>query len=525
MMNEALIAHPRASNVIERRLIEGRDRAPGIALMILSNTAGPNALRHLKKIADAREAPDLVRLEAQRLHGWGLDDADERASFVATLTDPESALAQLAATAGYGWPDRPFILAEVLAFLRVMTPDQRLAILTRAVENDGPAAIPLLHSLVHDSDSATQIAAIEALERFRFAGSVGPLTRLARTATTADVRERAEAALGAGVFTSREVPFDDEEMTPFPPDDVGMPTQAMLSTVSGIGEQSMFVFREMTDEITIGIAFFMDDRTGFQEAYSLLPNTFEMVQQEMEILVDAESALVPVSPAVARGAFALTLELMAANGLSVSPEIEVWEPFLHDSYPPADDEPIELPVIDDTGYAGRHDLVARGQELNEDTEYFYGWLFDDALSEELAQRDDLPPADAWTDEHYRTMLNVLVTPDLLAKLPGRLCRQAYLLGQDGLIEMQDVALAVAASLRDASIDDLASNPFLRSMALLSVDSFRNTFGRVPGAGDDLDMDDFDPDMFAEAMETLGITPEELLRSMGMSEDDLPRGRR
>lgn len=522
MADGLAITHGNAPKIIVRRLIEDRAKVPGVTLTLLREISRDNAPKHLRKIANASSAPDFTRIEARRMLGW--IEGEDRIAFLDSLSDGDSALALMAAGISHSWPTQPFIVPEVVGYLLAVPPARRRTLIERIVSEAGPASIPVLHAMLHVDDPETQINAIEALEGFRFAGSVGPLTRLARTASNPDFRTRAAAALRDGDFSLLEVPQSDDDRPPFPDEDVGVPTRAVMSSVSFTGEQATYVLRQMTDEIVIGVGFTLDDSAGILEAFPLLPGTPEDVQQRMFDTSEPTSELVDISPAAARGAFTLALDLMAERDIELSPEIEVWEPFLHESYPPSEDEEMILPSLDDSGYAGRHDLVERGAELYLETDFFIAWGFDEEPTELLMDRVELPHVDDWTDEHYRTVLDALATPEIVTQLPERLRRQAYLLDASGWPDMKDIALAVAASLNGATLDDLASNPFMRHMAMISIDWSRSPFFGMNDDEISAEMANLDPRAMFDALDALGIAPEELLQIVEQRREDAPQAR-
>ena len=197
---------------------------------------------------------------------------------------------------------------------------------------------------------------------------------------------------------------------------------------------------------------------------SWLPN--ESAEGMLEELENAGIALVEVPLAAVRGALAAALEQNAARG-SLPASYELWEPFLHDTYPPEDGEPVVATALDDAPYAGRADLLARSGDLSAHP-FFQHWGFD--LDVTSAAMELAPPPDSGglTDAQYGPLLAALAPAATRDRFRRRLRRQAWLLEQIEDTATRDVALAASAALATDDPAALLAHPFLREMVTMSV---------------------------------------------------------
>jgi hypothetical protein len=219
--------------------------------------------------------------------------------------------------------------------------------------------------------------------------------------------------------------------------------------------------------------FFHSDEWGVKDVFGTNWAPDEQVEELLQGFADDELDLVELELAAARGALAAALETNAARDAPPPPEFELWAPHFHDAYPPAADEPVVAPELDDAPYAGRQELVRAGGELL-DHPFFLSWGFDPQEAA-LGLMLLAPPASGrWTDKQYRPLIGSFATPLVLNRLRRRLRRQAWLLEQAGHTRERDLALATAASLADTAPAKLVKHPFLRGMVNV-------TLGHLAGA--------------------------------------------
>lgn len=470
--------------VLTRRLIDGRARIPMLAFDLIEAIAGEKAVTYLDRIAADPNAADIVRFGAHRRAGWAeadqeeadpslaQDEAEARLAFLATLRDPDGTLI-LALAQSSDWPPRVEVLEEVLGYLKALPDERQRALLSRASAELGQAAAWVLQAALHLDTPSVQRLALAELLRLHAPGAVGALRRLERTA--ADPELRAEAGTAARRLGIRVV--DQAPPSPLP-----MPSldRALLSIIDNDGGQVVIVVRQIAEGLVLFADLFINDQVGIKSAFGRSHTPPDFVDEILDDLVEEGGVdLVEVDLAAVRGALAAALEVNATHGYPLPPEFEVWEPFVHESYPPAADEPIVVPKLDDAPYAGRDDLVARGDELL-DHAFFDVWSFGIEATAAAMLRAPLPARSEWTERQYRPLIEHLVPPSVVAQLRDRLRRQAWLLEQRGDVEARDLALATAAYLAAPSRAGLVKLPFLRRLVEIGVSDLANLFAHGPG---------------------------------------------
>jgi hypothetical protein len=477
---ELIAAEPQA---FVNRLVSGREHLPGVAMPMLFDATGDAAPTYLRRIIKARDAADLIRFEAQRLLGFEPErEIQHRRGFLASLHDPEGTLADISFAVGVTWPSRLFLGEDVLRFIDVMKPDQQIRTLHRIVARCGAHAIPMLHALLHDDNDQTAIAAIQALSEYRFAGSLGPLKRVARLSEHAEARQAAANAMESTAFDQQRLEPPDAEIPPFPPQPLAPPDRCAVSAVLPSGEQTVSVIREMAEGLYGGFGYVTDDVNGIADVFVFSPGTWEMMDGEIEIVTGAEVPTLEVNAAVVRGAVEMALTTIEQIGLPLAPTFELWEPLIHDTYPPPPDEPFTLPIIDDAPFADRKDLADQAESLFDST-FFSGWSLEPVSMLLMGAQLDLTNPDEWSAEQYEQIIGAVAQPELIGMLRRRLQQQAYLLDLDDEEITRDIALAVSASLAEASQEDLVASPFLRQMAKGTAELLANPFGLGLLAGD------------------------------------------
>ncbi len=184
-------------------------------------------------------------------------------------------------------------------------------------------------------------------------------------------------------------------------------------------------------------------------------------------LEEAGVSLVEVDLAAVRATLAAGVEASAAAGHSLPPAFELWEPFAHDSYPPAEGEATSAIALDDAPYARRTDLLPASGRLAEHP-FFNSWGFDPELVVPAMLTTPPPSSGRLTDRQYRPLIQQLVDRETCERLRQRLRRQAWLLEKVGDLAARDCALAVAAQLASARSSELVAQPILRALVERSV---------------------------------------------------------
>ena len=444
--------------LLAQRLIDGRMQVPGFGFELLTGLAGPLAIDHLERIAGAREADDLVRFGAQRRLAWPeRGEGRQRLAFLASLRDGEGTLLRVVQQATETWPQNSETVQEVFGYLAAMPAKRRLALATRIADEVQGASPWLWHALLHAPDKGTQRLAMRTLTDTNAPGAAGPLGRLAQT--TGDSRLRAEAMTAAQAAAEA----DTATPQPFPPVD-----QALLSMLDGDGGQVALVIRELGPGACMVVNVFHNEQTGIKGVYGSAWLPRDEAEAMIEALEDEGIAMIGVPLAAVRGALAGALAINGALGQGLPPAYELWEPLLHDAYPPAPDEPLIATTLDDAPYAGRADLIERGDSLFAHP-FFQHWSFDPEATLLAMATIEPPDERGLTDQQLRPLSFALATPEVCAQLRDRLRRQAWLLDHLDDTPTRDVALASAAALATGDREALADLPFLREMTAASVE--------------------------------------------------------
>lgn len=107
LTSELMDAPPSLANVIANRLIEDREPVPSVMFTVLELMYDDRTPALLRRIAQARSAPDLSRLEARRLLGWEIKDlGGQQIKFLESLRDADGAFVRIVQFAGERWPTR-----------------------------------------------------------------------------------------------------------------------------------------------------------------------------------------------------------------------------------------------------------------------------------------------------------------------------------------------------------------------------------------------------------------------------------
>lgn len=501
IMAELMVVPSFAPDVITRRMIEGRERAPGIVLAILSDIAQERTPVYLQRIAKARDAPDNVRFEAQRMLGWEpMREDKRRVGFLKSLRDPFGTLASSTNAVGSIWPAQVEALHEIEAYLWALEPPARYEALDRIIDEAGWNAIPLLHGLLHGNDPVAQIRVIDALAAFRFSASPGPLRRLASTSDSDEVRGRVEDVLSDVTFDRDQSPDDSNES--FPRHGLYPFAWARVTRVDPDGRQSLWVTREIGEGIYESTNIYVNGPDGIEEINRIDRLPLDMLEDDIQAIEGTIAPTTDIELAAARGIVSTAAERFVAAGRVFPFEFEIYEPLLHDTYPPSPDEAVVVPVLDDAGFADRADLRERGAELLVHP-LFNEWALD--FEHVLATIGRNLPSDpdeiggASGDTRFDALPIQLLDAGIRLQVCDALRRQAWLLDQRGSSDERDIALALAAWLPVAGDDELAGNGFVTGLAQVSLGvssmlaSMNEMLGDFEGLDDDwladTDLDD------------------------------------
>ncbi len=449
-----LASRGRLAEVITRRVINGRARAPGLALDLLVGFGGPRAGTYLRRIAETRNLPDIVRFGAQRRVGWPEQgEARHRLRFLETLAHPDQTLVVAVDQGTESWPPQSEILAEVVGYLAAMPGERQQDVLSRAMTSLGARSTWLARAALQLREPATQRLALRELTRLGDREALGAIERLA--AVTRDPELRAEAEEAARRLAAQ--PRRETEPLPLPELD-----RACATLIDGAGGQVVLVIRRWAEGAYLLVNIFEDDSRGVVNVFGWSQATDVEIEEMTESLAGEGIELVEVDLAAVRGIVQAALKMNAANEDGIPPAFELWEPFLHDGYPPADDEPAPEPVLDWEPYVGRRDLTQRGGELIEHP-WFETWQFHAEAMERAMALAPPPSGPRLTEQQYRPLIEELASAWSRAFLVGRLRRQAWLLDRSGDAAARDIALALVGELAYASPAVLAKQPFLRVM--------------------------------------------------------------
>lgn len=452
-----------AVEVARERLIQGRSRMPGFDLEFLMVLAGDKVESVLRAISNDRSAADILRFGARRRLGWPeRTERKARRDFLKSLADPDGTLVEAVVPAMESPIPSGDIVAEVLAYMKVL-PDRRNESLVRRIVEDSSCRYPaLLHALMHLNAPHTQKLVLDELTRIKHPASAAAISRLGRTTGNEALRIECEAALRR--LQLQVVGQErDEPVMPLPPCDIAIVTQ-----LDGEGGQALLLRRMLSGEYCIFVNFFHNELVGVKDVYGriLFPTS------DFDSLVDDFSMTgllaVEVGPEVVRGILDRAVEVNAAAGYPLPPEFELWEPMLHDSCPPAAGETDLYPELDDSGFAGEEPTALEIEALL-DNDFCESWRF--GFEETLDAMDGVPEPEygQLTDVQFRPLLKALVTDDFRQRILSRLRRQAWLLEHEGLKGEATTALKASASIAAKGLPELYDNLFLKAFVGRSVD--------------------------------------------------------
>lgn len=450
------------AEVLCNRLATGRSPVPAFEFQLLTGLAGSKARTLLRRIANDKAAPDIVRFGAQRRAGYAeRGEAKRRLSFLDSLQAPDETLVLAAFQGSATWPPSGDILGEVVAYLDLLPDERRARIVFEIARGSEGKAQWLLHSVLHMDAPAAQQAALDELTRLRLPGTAAAVRRLSRTTTNEDTRSEAEASLRR--LRLQVVGSDSsQDSLPFPP-----VQRALATQLDGDGGQMVLVFRELSESVYLTAHFFHNDSWGIKDCYGRSWVPADQLEATIASFDESELDLVDVDLEAVRGILQAALDVNAATGHPLPPAFELWEPFIHDSYPPEPDETVESVELDDSPYADRTNLARSAGDLFEHP-YFDYWFFDFEDTARAMARVATPGGEQLTASQYSSLIEQLAEPELRRKLRSRLARQAYLFERTEETRERDLALAASASLANDEQSDLGKNAFLHAMVDRSV---------------------------------------------------------
>jgi hypothetical protein len=411
--------------------------------------------------------------------GWPQrGEAKARLEFLLSLKDADATLVEAVVQAGWAWLPDVEVLEEVLAYLTVLPAERRRAVVERALgePEPGPALPWLLRALLHLPDAELVRLVIDELVRRRDQAAAGALRRLSQTSRDADLRAEAEAAARRLrlQIVDRLSPPSEEESAPWL-----LLDGAHLSAVDGAGAQVLLLVRRWEPGTRLVADVLQTDTWGVKDAFGRYRSPAgELADLTVESFRAGGVDLVEVDLPSARGALAVAIATNAATGRPLSPAFELWEPFFHEAFPPAPEEPTSVPELDDAPYASRADLVRRSAALLEHP-FFESWFFNPDEIGPLLDGIALGRGGRLKEAQYGPVIKQLVDVPLRERLRQRLRRQAWILDRHGDQRVRDLALATAASLAGATATGLAKHPFIQAMVDASLDNLLSALAFGP----------------------------------------------
>jgi hypothetical protein len=194
----------------------------------------------------------------------------------------------------------------------------------------------------------------------------------------------------------------------------------------------------------------------------------------------------PIELPFARGLVAEALDRQRAGGRPLPPTFELWEPFLHDQLPPAEDEETVRPTAVAARGGAPFDLKTADELL--DHPAFGDWLLPPQPVLAAIAEIPAPQSKRWTQQQYKPLADRLFNAVDIARMCGALERQAQLLNVDGDRETSEIASRAAVTLAATNARTLPKHALIRRLLEHSV-----TFALQPL----MDLDDIPDDPFVE----------------------------
>lgn len=444
-----------ALTILEKRLSSSRADFPVAALDLLNVFEFADPFDAWDRIAAARGASDVLRMGARLRTGWPDDSiARKRVSFLKSMRGGDQALVELVSQGCLGWPMQAELLDEAFSYLEAIPAARRQVVVTQIAAEVGPMSLLLLHAVLHMDDPPLQRVALQEVERFGQPVSIRSVERLASTSLDDSIREAAAAV--AAVLRANPA------REPLAPRVLPEVTMSAVTATTASGNQSVSVYRAWSPSIQVMTQLVTSAESGVIGSYGvsqILEGDIEIARAEHQRL-GMEVVDVPID--VTRGVVLHGERRSVRHGRPIPPRFELWEPLLHDTWPPAADEPVTIPLLDDADFRGERKLVRASAALC-DHPLFATWMFDDATTSVAMESVEPPRRGKWTNRQYEPLIRQVVSIPVRNTLRQSLQLQAWLLDHLGEHQLRNTALAVSASLVSATSVELVEHPFLRRM--------------------------------------------------------------
>jgi hypothetical protein len=462
--------------VLVDRLTSGKTTAPLVLLQLLPTFAGSGARQQLSKVARDTRTADIVRFSARRRLGWPeRGEAKARVAFVSSLRDGVATLVEALDTLrGAPYPLGGETLEEVLKYLLVMPSAQAREVVTLGVRMMGRQIAWLLRALLHAREPSLRDIALDGILEIGDPGATAAMERASKISGHPDFASRVKDATQRLVSEQQATEgMRSAEPLPLPPIH-----STYLSAIDGGGGQVAIAVRRQGESLMVMSQFYLQEGWGVKDTLGLENLPWEAMKELYETWGDRldalrgeregeEIPLVEVDASALRGALAQAERINLATNHRFPREFEIWEPLLHDQDPPASDEPVVTPELDDTGYLDRDDLYRRSDELLQHR-LFGSWLFEPAEVASVLEKSLPPAASKLTVRQFRPIIDALLDDVTRRGLRDRLRRQAWLLRHSGDEEEAEIALAAAAGLAEGHPSELARHPLLQQMVLFGL---------------------------------------------------------
>ena len=456
VLRKAWAKRNRIPELLTRRLIAGETKIPELALHLLIGFAGEDSPAYLQRIAEEREAPDIIRLAAHQCLGWPDEGENEaRSIFLSTIKDAYGSLLELLALTAQNPETSEDMVIEVSKYIMVLSPLERLALLKDIAAQTGEQALPLFRSLLHYPSPDVRDVAINFLVDRGDRRGLRAFKRLSDF-----LREPAEQAEMVVAIRNLETSPGKNITRPL----FVHPLQAAyLSIIDGVGAQMAIVVRRHQGGSVKFASVLHKDCYGIKDARGrIIPDPGD-VKRVIEELQSGVGTLARVPLEAVQQVLVEAARVNARLGNPIPSAFELWEPLFYDD--PVQGAPPEgYPQLDDKPFIGNKSLLEDSSTLL-DIPDFESWFFDFDEIALYAPRT----LRGITDARIRKAIKGIVTKELREVLRTRLQRQAWILERGRLRKESRLALAAAAALRPDSEVKLTEHPFLQAMVRVSFE--------------------------------------------------------
>ncbi|MBF8264557.1 MAG: SEC-C motif domain protein, partial [Dehalococcoidia bacterium] len=367
VLRKAWAKRNRIPELLTRRLIAGAIKIPELALQLLIGFAGEDSPAYLQRIAEEREAPDVIRLVAHQCLGWPDEGENEaRSIFLSTIKDAYGSLLELLALTAQNPETSEDMITEVIKYIMVLSPLERLALLKDIAAQPGEQALPLFRSLLHYLSPDVRDVAINFLVDRGDRRDLRALKRLSDF-----LREPAEQAEMVVTIRNLETSPGKNITRPL----FVHPLQAAyLSIIDGVGAQMAIVVRRHQGGSVKFASVLHKDSYGIKDAWGrIIPDPGD-VKRVIEELQSGVGTLARVPLEAVQQVLAEAARVNARMGNPIPSAFELWEPLFYDD--PVQDAPPEgYPQLDDKPFIGNKSLLEDSPTIL-DIPDFESWLFD-----------------------------------------------------------------------------------------------------------------------------------------------------